>query len=805
MKKYISILIILFISVNTIAQQPDRAPLTREAVLEMSIEDLADLDLEELMAAMDLMGVSSLEELIDLLINRNVYSASGRDESTMVSPLSSSVLTRQEIRDYGATTIEEALRLIPGIIVRQKTNGNFDVHLRGLDNLPTHNMMLYSENTNTLLMIDGRPVFNYAHGAIVWESLPIGFEDIERIEVVRGPASALYGSNAVNGVINILTSKTTSQSPLVSGSVQAGSMNTYTGDLSIRRSFNERLSAAVTTNFQMRDRETDKVNFFDLGEMYLQTGEDEYEPFNGGFLPVNQYQNLRQLYQGHYFNLLTDDIDNLFPDPGLGRENLGVNAYINYDISTNSSIDLSGGYQNSYVNSSPVGDLPRALAGRKSSTGYFNLIANLGDLRVQSNYMGGVQDFSTGETGFKIDMGQFNANAEYDFHINSFNIRPGVSYQNLYYDDTPYLETGEDGYLNAKRELNTLGLSLRLDYMLFNRIRLISALRTEKYNNPDKWYTSWQFAGTLPINENQTVRAVYSRANRSSFIVNAHSNYTWDRTGRTPPNFVHFNGNPEADLLTTDMVEFGYRVRPNNRILLDLELFASKTQNFGALMTDYSGIFNVMELVTGQTQTPETHVYITYNNMDLEATQIGASFNLDYIISEKIITRFHGTIQHTKLDNYSNINRNQITQRQLLTAGENLTNLIGGIMAGQIQPTAENLQPVTSDWQPTEFEDGVKHKNTPSFWGMAGIIYRPTDKLTIASDTYFYSSQTYQTINGDVNIDSKIILNSKISYKATDNLSIFINARNLINNDSPEFGYMDNIGALYLGGIQFIF
>lgn len=813
MKKYISLLIILLISLNGLAQNTDRSKLTRETVLEMSIEDLADLDLEALMTAMDLLGVSSMEELIELLINRNVYSASGHDESTMVSPLSSSVLTRDEIREYGATTFEEALRLIPGVLVRQKTNGNFDVHLRGLDNIPTNNMMLYSENTNTLLMIDGRPMFNYAHGAIVWESLPIGFEDIERIEVVRGPASALYGSNAVNGVINIITSRISDDSPLVSGSVQGGSLSTYLADVGVRRQFTSKLSAGLTANYQSRDRVTDEAYFFNLGDMYRRVGEEQI-PFSGGFLPFSEYANLSQLNNGQYFDLETDGAT--FPNPERGRENKGVNAYLQYLFNKGSEVIVSGGYQDSYSNTSLVGDLPRSISGRESSTGYINIMANISNLKMQANYTGGVQDFARGEYGYVVDMGQYNASAEYDINISDLLVRPGVSYQSVFYDDSPYLEAGRNSYLNGKKELNTLGLSLRLDYALFEKLRLISALRAEKYNNPDDWYASWQFAGVLPINENNTVRAVYSRANRSSFIVNAHSDFTWDRAGRVPPSFIYFNGNPNAQLMYSDMVELGYRIRPNKRILLDMELFTSKSKNFGALMPDRSTL-DFSGLLTGTASAPISEVFISYLNIPVEARQTGFSLNFDWIISEKIITKLHGTFQQTKLDNYSELNRNEITQIQLggpvnevIMSYQNpeinsIPTLLGAIMTEQVAPVPELFAPLESNWQPTEFEDGVKHKNTPSFWGMAGIIYRPTQKWNIASDAYFYGSQTYQSINGSVDIDGKLILNSKISYKATNNLNVFINARNLINDDKPEFGFMDNIGALYLAGIQFTF
>ncbi len=143
---------------------------------------------------------------LEALMNMDIVSASKKVESLFDSPLSSSVITKDEIRNSGSTTIAEALRLVPGLIVREKTNGNFDVHIRGYENIPPNNKVNYSDNSITLVMIDNRIVYNYFQGGTFWETLPISIYDVERIEIIRGPSSALYGPNAVSGVINIFAS-----------------------------------------------------------------------------------------------------------------------------------------------------------------------------------------------------------------------------------------------------------------------------------------------------------------------------------------------------------------------------------------------------------------------------------------------------------------------------------------------------------------------------------------------------------------------------------------------------------------------
>src|SRR5688572_33188337 len=85
----------------------------------------------------------SLEELMDI----SIYSVSKAEETTFEAPLSSSVVTREQIKRPGCTSIMEALRLGPGVIVREQSNGNYDIHLRGLDNVRPNSSMFFFANS----------------------------------------------------------------------------------------------------------------------------------------------------------------------------------------------------------------------------------------------------------------------------------------------------------------------------------------------------------------------------------------------------------------------------------------------------------------------------------------------------------------------------------------------------------------------------------------------------------------------------------------------------------------------------------
>ncbi|WP_066631186.1 TonB-dependent receptor plug domain-containing protein [Labilibacter marinus] len=837
LKKYILLFFSIVLCASLFAQETkkDVKQLSKNDVLEMTIEELSFYDLEELTTLMDLVGASSLDELYELLLNKDVTSASKSAESIFDSPLSTTVLSHDQIIASGATCFEEALRMVPGVIVREKTNGNFDVHIRGNDNLPGKNMMLYSENSQTLVMINGRPVFNYSHGGTLWESLPVSFEDVDRIEVVRGPSSALYGPNAVSGVINIITADITSETPLVSGNFQGGSLSTYIGDIAFRKQINNKLGFGITGNYETRKRENDEIYVYNG---LNSSGEKKYL-LNGNAVGNDYYSldEIRNLYvvdknntykvfpekgeSGQFEN--GEDItifgpDKVFAHPEMSKERYAINGYIEYTPNKETSINLSTGYQNSDVLTSTMGDMPTPYSGKESTTSYIDLRATIKDFSFQANYNGGAIDFMAGNEGFKLDLKQYNATAEYNLKLNKIDIRPGLNYQHISYDDSPYILSMGRGYLNGKKDIEIMAGSIRLDYKPTDKLRLISALRTEKYNYPNEFYTSWQFVGSYKANDNNLFRIVYSRANQSSFLVNAHSNYTWNLVNRSSPKVMQFNGNKEYDLLTTDMIELGYRMRPTKSVLIDIEAFYNTSNNFGALMPSQTSlaVFNPLDVIQ-QVGLPDVNAHVTmeYQNTEVTSKQKGVSVSIDWVVSEKLIANGHFTLQQTNLDNYNPNSRDEVITYQAgsLSMDPELKNQIGialsefgaGVMGGTIDPSEVPyvIASTTAAYPDNTQEDNYEHKATPSYFGGFSLTYRPIKKLEIFPQAYFYGDQTFENQYGTIDIDSKFLLNAKVSYKATENLTLFLNGRNILNNRSVEFAYMDETPAMVLVGLNF--
>jgi iron complex outermembrane recepter protein len=140
----------------------------------------------------------SVEELMDI----EVTSISMRPEKLTVVASAVQVLTESDIRRSGVTRLPEALRLVSNLQVSQANSHDWAITARGFNGLPSAGGILANK---LLVTIDGRSVYNPLFGGVYWDVQNILLEDLDRIEVVSGPGGTLWGANAVNGVINIVT------------------------------------------------------------------------------------------------------------------------------------------------------------------------------------------------------------------------------------------------------------------------------------------------------------------------------------------------------------------------------------------------------------------------------------------------------------------------------------------------------------------------------------------------------------------------------------------------------------------------
>lgn len=166
----------------------------------------------------DLTGLS-LEELMNVEVV--VTSAARHEQSLAKTPAAIFVLSSDDIRRSGATSIPEALRLVPGVDVARFDSNRWAVAIRGFNGQFANKL---------LVLVDGRSIYTPLFSGTWWDVADVPLEDIERIEVIRGPGAALWGANAVSGIINIIT-KSAAETQGTQASATVGTQDRFLGYL----------------------------------------------------------------------------------------------------------------------------------------------------------------------------------------------------------------------------------------------------------------------------------------------------------------------------------------------------------------------------------------------------------------------------------------------------------------------------------------------------------------------------------------------------------------------------------------------
>jgi len=156
---------------------------------------VTDLKIEELVK-IPISPATKKDQIKSKMLNMKVSSVSKSSQSLSNSAAAVFVIDNEAIKRSGATSVPEALRMAPGIDVARINNSKWAVTARGFNGRFANKL---------LVLIDGRSVYTPDFSGVYWDTQDIMMEDVERIEVIRGPGATLWGANAVNGVINIIT------------------------------------------------------------------------------------------------------------------------------------------------------------------------------------------------------------------------------------------------------------------------------------------------------------------------------------------------------------------------------------------------------------------------------------------------------------------------------------------------------------------------------------------------------------------------------------------------------------------------
>lgn len=677
----------------------------------------------------------SLEELM----NVEIVSASKKTENLFDAPVSSYTITRSEIAKSGVTSIPEALRLCPGVIVRETTNGNYDIHLRGFDNLLRYTESFVQANLLTLVMVDDRPVFNYNLGGTIWESLAIDLIDVERIEIVRGPAASLFGPNAVTGVINIITRSAKQEGMYYAANLQGGAPRALIGNAAFGYKFNEQVDFVVSGNYQQRERSDDLY--------YI------YEP--------------DQFVENTEGIILTDPTDTkILPNQSLIK--YGVNGFLNYQPNEQVALTLTMGLQGAETQRLYYNFDASPLTNSAVNRQYISLNGSFRQLGVKLSHTRGKDDLYP---GFRVitteyDVGNTNLVVDYQWKVsNQLSIRPELSYQAFSIDDRDYTaNSGEIGLSNGKISNSAVAGSLRADYAPIRGLRLIGALRADRFEVPNQIYLSYQLAATYKTANNRyLLRAVHARATSGAFLANYLLNVppapvlnTTNAADGSLVNdtiaYISYQGNTGIDVAQNTMTEVGVRVQASDVLQIDVALFQQRISDLSQPKFDISALSLAPD--------GKPVGVFRYQNESLSAIQRGVTLSANFVPHQRVHIKPFITFQKTKADS------DQLSE---------------------------------------------DHESTPTFYGGASINFMAYRKLNLNASLYYYDQHTLyhrEDLDRPTNvgqIEEKLISNMKITYQLVDKLSIYMNGRNLLGNDSREYYGTDRIGRSYWVGGSYNF
>lgn len=226
------------------------------------------------------------DELLLLKEEETVSIASRYEQPISQAPSNVYVITDEDIRHSGATDLPTVLRRVPGLEVMQVTGADFNVSMRGNNQLVSNKL---------LVMVDGRSIYVDVQGSVYWKAIPVTLPEIKRIEVQKGPASVLYGFNAFDGIINIITKSPEEMKGATAqfGGGAYGTISSAAIYANRYKKFGYRLSYGHDQNQQWRNGSAlaYRDNKFNIQTEYDLGGESKLS-FSGGLVDVTGFDGL---------------------------------------------------------------------------------------------------------------------------------------------------------------------------------------------------------------------------------------------------------------------------------------------------------------------------------------------------------------------------------------------------------------------------------------------------------------------------------------------------------------------------------
>lgn len=445
-----------------------------------------------------------------------VITASRKKQPITQAASTITVITADDIKYSGATTIPEVLSLVAGVDVMTITPRDQQVGVRGF---------ISPMNNKVLLMVDGRSMYTDLFGAIFWNLLPIGLQEIERIEVVKSPASSIYGANAFSGAINIIT-----KSP--------------------------------------QDLRGTTLHFSGGGN----------EAFITSVLHAGSTRGNRFTYK---ISAEWDQTREAVADDRPTPATLRANTLLQYTLNKNDYLTLSAGYSQSQNG--------RFLSGGAMGTGlidydssYLQLDINLHQFQFRTFYRHETPSINWPITN---DMQNWHIDAIQSeiLHTTTIGLRHslvwGLSHQ--------YNRLKKNIFITNNQKQNLWGIFIEDEFKISRALRLTAGLRFDEHPLVHG-HISPRISFLFTPNPTHAIRISVTQAFRNPSLEDSYIYIKKESTFNMPPSptpvaftFIR-QGNTELNPEVITSHEIGYRIVPSHHLTLDINLFYNLYRDFFA-------------------------------------------------------------------------------------------------------------------------------------------------------------------------------------------------------------------------------
>jgi iron complex outermembrane receptor protein len=536
-----------------------------------------------------------LKEALDLFSAEiKIFSAARRVQNISDSPSAITVLSQKDILNVGSVSLPEILRQVPGMDVMFITRSDANLSIRGFNR----------EGANKLLaLVDGRSAYVDLFGITFWESLPLSILEIDRIEVIRGPGSALYGANAFTGVVNIYTIKPWKMKGMRYW-VQAGPGSTYATFVGGGKSGLGSFRMSATYNRQSSFEDIDKEAFESIkghGTFAYRWSKLRYVQVTGGF-SRDRSERIQSLI-GDFRIKATQ---------GFAKFNVqldGFRAQLWWNVL---AADLSYSFP-----------LPKKIEFPINET-----------TKIPINLE------SLGVTSLGPDLIQLQSH-------------------------TVDLEVQQAFNFWKKRNRLVLGGNFRLNYASSDQFsakentQLLGALFVQNELRPVKWFTL-TLGGRFDFQASQmeNIPTHYRFSPHGTILLKPHPAHTFRFTGamafRYPAFFesglqlelvpggtvngktlppLMFNAEPELQPETIISAEFGYSARIQKRLIIGIDVYYQQVRDLILLQGDVGAIFSYFLMKNGLAPIPKDMKQLFSFTNDISAWTIGGEVSLKFLFT----------------------------------------------------------------------------------------------------------------------------------------------------------------------------